>query len=253
MPGTLPIRDYDLIICDIDGCLSPEASLPFDLPGLAKVAEHNTLAIERGDRPVLTVCSGRPQPFAEAMCRLLQNSIMPCVCENGAWVYHPGTNVYELDPAITPGHLEAVGELSRWCRQQFGVSGVTEQPGKTASVTLYHPDTAYLRSLMPKVAEQCELRKWPFKVTMTWLYINCDLQHVNKGTGLDRMLTACRLEKARLVGIGDTTGDRYIAERVGFFACPGNAQPAIKEHAHFIAPSHEVRGVLEILERIGTN
>jgi hydroxymethylpyrimidine pyrophosphatase-like HAD family hydrolase len=250
MPGTLPIRQYDLVICDVDGCLSPEASAPFDLPGLTLVAEHNTRAIARGDRPVLTVCTGRPQPFAEAMCRLVQNSIMPCVCENGAWVYHPGTNAYQLDPAITPGHLEAVGELSRWCRTRFGGVGVTQQPGKTASVTLYHPDTAFLRSIMPQVAAECETRRWPFRVSMTWLYINCDLSHINKGTGLDRMLAQHNIEKSRMVGIGDTAVDKCIAERVGFFACPANAQPAIKEHAHFIASQPEVHGVLEILKRI---
>ena len=250
MPGTLPIRTYDLVICDIDGCLSPESATPFDLPGLTQVAAHNTLAIAHGDRPVLTVCTGRPQPFAEAMCRLLQNSIMPCVCENGAWIFHPGTNAYELDPAITGGNLEAAGELSRWCRTKYANLGVTQQPGKTASVTLYHPDTAFLRGIMPEVAAECENRKWPFRVSMTWLYINCDLAHISKGTGLDRMLATTKIAKSRLAGIGDTPTDKCIAERVAFFGCPANASPAIKEHAHFIAPSPEVHGVLEILRHI---
>lgn len=250
MPGTLSNRRFDLVICDIDGCLSSEASLPFDLDQLAIIAAHNRRAVAAGDRAVLTVCSGRPQPFAEAMSRLLQNTLMPCVCENGAWVYHPGTNVYTLDPAITPGNLEAVGELSRWARREFGPGGTTQQPGKTASVTLYHPDTAYLKSLMPRLVEECTLRKWPFRISMTWLYINCDLLHVNKGTGLDRMLKECRLDRARLAGIGDTTSDSYIAERVAFFACPSNAQAAIKEHAHYISPHAETRGVIDILTQL---
>lgn len=252
MPGTLPLRQFDLVISDIDGCLSPEASTPFDLEGLAGVRAFNDRAIERGDRPIVTVCSGRPQPFAEAMCRLLGNSVHPCVCENGAWVYHPGTNRYDLDPSITPAHLEACRALSAWARERFAADGVTEQPGKSASVTLYHPDTEFLtREVFPAVRAAFDVSAGgAFAVTMTWHYINCDLAHVNKGTGLDRMLAPLRLDRRRLAGIGDTPGDVHIARRVAFFACPANAHPSIREHAHYVSPHAEARGVLDILERL---
>lgn len=250
MPGTLPIRQYDLVICDIDGCLISEAQRPMDIPALTKIAEYNRLAVDRGDRPMVTVCSGRPQPFAEAICRLINNMLMPCVCEMGVWVYHPGTNAYVIDPRITPAHLAAVHEVSDWAMQTFGHKGVTQQPGKNASVTLYHPDTEYLRSLEPIVQAEFEKRRWPLRVSMTWLYINCDLAHVSKGTGLDRILSEIKIDRKRLAGIGDTMGDKCIAERVGFFACPSNAHPAIKEHAHLIAKKPEAEGVLEILESL---
>lgn len=248
MPGTLPLRPYDLVICDIDGCLVSELQKPFDLASLSAIRRHNELAMERGDRPLVTVCSGRPQPFAESICRLIGNLHMPGVCENGVWVYHPGTNEYVMDPAITPAHLEAVRELSRWARLEWGARGVTEQPGKAASVTLYHPDTALLTSqVQPAVRAQCEAMCWPFRVSMTWHYINCDLQHVSKGSGLDRMLAGLGIPKPRLAGIGDTTGDLCIAQRVAHFACPANAAPAIKEHAHMVAGKSEAEGVVEIL------
>ncbi len=256
MPGTLPIRQHDLVICDIDGCLTPEASTPFDLANLALIAQHNRLAHERGDRPTLTVCSGRPQPFAEAICRLLHNTTTPCICENGAWAYHPGTNTYTLDPAITDAHLHAVHELSEWAHAAFAPLGVTEQPGKTASVTLWHPDTALLRDrIFPAVAAEVARRggetgSWPFRVSMTWLYINCDLAHINKGTALDRLLPSLRLPKARLAGIGDTAGDKFIADRVSWFACPANASPQIREHAHYVSPHAEAAGVVDILARL---
>lgn len=250
MPGTLPIRPYDLVISDIDGCLSPESSHPFDLPNLTLIARHNQLALERGDRAIVTVCSGRPQPFAEAMCRLLHNTTMPCVCENGVWVYHPGENRYEMDPAITSSHLAAVRDLSDWCRVEFAPLGVTQQPGKSASVTLWHPDTAILRErIMPRVENEAARRAWPFGVTMTWLYINCDLAHINKGTAIDRMLSQIKLPRARLAGIGDTPGDKHIADRVAFFACPANAAPSIREHAHYVSPHAEAAGVVDILSR----
>lgn len=251
MPGTLPLRRYDLVVSDIDGCLSAETSTPFDLANLARIREHNDLAVSRGDRPLVTVCSGRPQPFAEAMCRLIGNALVPCVCENGAWVYHPGSNQYTLDPAITPSHFDAVRELSKWARIAFGPRGVTEQPGKTASVTLYHPDTLYLTSeVLPAVRERCDSERWPFRVSMTWLYINCDLAHISKGSGLDRLLAEARIPRERLAGIGDTPGDKCIADRVAHFACPANAHAAIREHAHYVSPLPEAAGVVDILSRL---
>jgi hydroxymethylpyrimidine pyrophosphatase-like HAD family hydrolase len=250
VPGTLCTRAFDLVVCDVDGCLVSEGQHAFDLPSLAAVAAHNQRAWERGDRPLVTLCTGRPQPFAEAICRLIGNMYVPCVCEMGAWVYHPGTNVYTLDPRITPAHLRAVDEAAAWVNERYGRDGVTLQPGKTASVTLFHPDPAFLRSIEGAVRAEFAAREWPFRVSMTWLYINCDLEHVSKGTGLDRLLGELKIPKARLAGIGDTTSDRCIAERVAFFACPANAQAAIKEHAHFIAPSNEAKGVLEALERL---
>ncbi|CAN5685381.1 HAD hydrolase family protein [soil metagenome] len=250
MPGTLPLRRFDLVLCDIDGCLVSEGQKALDIPALTRIAEHNRLALERGDRPIVTVCSGRPQPFAEAMCRLLGNLLMPCVCEMGVWVYHPGTNAYIMDPTITREHLRAVGEVAAWCQREFGPSGVTQQPGKNASVTLFHPDTEYLKSLEAKLKAEFAARGWPLRVSMTWLYINCDLAHVSKGTGLDRMLKDLQIPRARLAGIGDTIGDLCIAQRVGMFACPSNAAPAIKEHAHLIVKKAEAEGVVEILEQL---
>src|ERR1051326_3286879 len=98
-------RRFDAVICDIDGCLAPEASHPMDAVGLARMAEHNRLAQERRDRPVVTLCSGRPEPFVEAICRLIGNSTVPAIAENGVWLFHPGRNGWDRDPAISATDL----------------------------------------------------------------------------------------------------------------------------------------------------
>lgn len=241
---------YDLVICDVDGCLAPERALPMDVAGLAQVAEHNRRALAERDRPILTLCTGRPQPFAEAMCRLLQNATVPCVAENGTWLYQPGTNEYLMDPDITPEHLDCVHEASKLLAQKHAAHGVSQQPGKVASVTLYHPDTDYLQSLMPAVREEFERRDWPFRVSMTWLYINCDLQHVSKASGIRRLLAHTGVDPGRTAGIGDTLSDAPIADAVALFACPANASDEIQPRAHYVSPHEEVAGVLDILRHL---
>jgi hydroxymethylpyrimidine pyrophosphatase-like HAD family hydrolase len=241
-------RRFDAVICDIDGCLSPEASEPMNAAALAKIAEYNRLAQEVADRPVVTLCSGRPQPFVEAMARLIGNHSLPCVAENGVWLYHPGSNRYDMDPRITRADLRMVQAAREWVEEELGPRGVVMQPGKHASISLWHADAEFLRSLEAQVREKFRQRGWGLRVSMTWFYINCDLEHVSKGTAIDRLVEQTGLGRGRLAGIGDTGSDLAIAERVGFFACPANAVEEVKARANMVVGKAEVEGVLEILE-----
>lgn len=247
---------FDAIICDIDGCLSPETSEPFDEASLAEIAAHNRRAGRDRDRPMLTVCSGRPQPFAEAMARLVHNTEVPVIAENGVWLWDPATNEFLMDPGITPEHRGAVRDAAAWLEEAFGREhdgrvGVSQQPGKSASVSLYHPDTEYLRSIQQRTAGEFHERGWPLRVSMTWCYINCDLTHVSKATAIRRLMERTGLRRERLAGIGDTAGDELIRENVAWFACPANAAEEMRARADFVAGSGEARGVVEILGKIG--
>ena len=217
---------------------------------MSKLAEHNRHAIQKRDRPIVTPCSGRPIGFVECLCRLLQNTLIPCIGENGVWLWRPADNSFECDPTITDDHLEIIHEARQLLRRLYQASGVVQQPGKSASVALYHPDTAYLRSIVPAIAEEFHRRNWPLRVSMTWLYINCDLQHVNKATAIDRLMRQTGIERERTAGIGDTMGDRFIAERVSWFGCPANADAEIRKVAAYVSPDEEVEGVLDILDQL---
>lgn len=242
---------YDLVICDIDGCLSPESHAPINESTLSKIAEHNRKAAAQKDRPVVTLCSGRPISFVEAMCRFIHNTLIPCIGENGVWLYDPAVNAFEMDPAIAQEHLEAVHAASKLLRVKYQTDGVTEQPGKSAAVTLYHPDTEYLRSILPDVKDTLTDRGWPFRVSMTWFYINCDLDHVNKATGIARLFARTGIDPTRTAAIGDTMADKFMADSVSFFACPANADPEIQQFADYVSPHTEIEGVLDILHRLG--
>jgi hydroxymethylpyrimidine pyrophosphatase-like HAD family hydrolase len=243
-------RNFDLVICDIDGCLAPESSAPMDIDRLRQVAEHNRAALRDQDRPLLTLCSGRPLPFVEALCRTLQNSVAPCVAENGVWLYHPQNNFYDMDPRILPEHLHAVHEASQLLASLYRAHGVSLQPGKVAAVTLYHPEPMYLQSIVADVRNQLHRRGLPFRVSMTLLYINCDLEHVSKASGIRRLIDYLQVPQTRLAGIGDTTSDLAIADNVAFFGCPANALNEVKERATYVAAQEEIAGVLEILARL---
>ena len=97
--------------------------------------------------PVYTI------PFTEGLCRLLQNPSIPCVAENGVWLYDPSCNGYLMDPSITDQQLEMVHEAELFSLKSYRQEGVTLQPGKSASVTLYHPNPAVLQRIAPQLQE----------------------------------------------------------------------------------------------------
>jgi hydroxymethylpyrimidine pyrophosphatase-like HAD family hydrolase len=240
---------FDAIISDIDGCLGPEHHGPLDASALARIAAWN-LASGARSGPALTLCSGRPQPYAEAMSRLVANTRCPIVCEMGVWLYDPRDNRFLIDPAITDDDLARLDDCTRWIRREYIPRGVVIQPGKAASISLWHADTAWLMSIKARLVEEIARRNWKMRVASTVAWINLELDHVSKGTGIDRLCAMMGYRKDRLAGIGDTLGDMAIRERVAFFACPSNADERLKEVADYVSPHAEVEGVLDVLRRV---
>lgn len=238
---------FDAIICDIDGCLGPESHHPLDAAALARIADHNLAACQRRDRPVVALASGRPFPFVECLCRLTANTLVPCVAENGVWLYDPRDGAFVIDPAITPSDTTAVRALIAWMEKDLFPKGVVMQPGKAASASIYHDDTAYLMSLIPVLQDRCRREGWSIRVSHTVKWINLDLAHVSKATGIARLIDRTGLTRERLAGIGDSLSDLAIAERVSYFAVPRNADERLKPHAQYVSPHDEIEGVLEIL------
>ncbi len=250
MSETPPTRRFDAVFCDVDGCLSPEFFGPADTARIAEVAAYNTRAHEIGGVPPLTLCTGRPLPFADCMARIVGVRDLPIVCEGGAWVLDPTTYRWELDPNLTPEHLAFVQEFSRWALNAF--PGSYLETGKTASLTIFHHDGPdHLRErVLPAVERELTARGAAFHAAMTWTCINIEAACVSKATGLDRAIARAGLDPARLAGIGDTMSDYPIRQRVAYFGCPANASDAIKGHADYVSPHERTDAVLDILARL---
>jgi len=245
---------FDAVLCDIDGCLGPETDAPFETEHLAQLSAYNRRVIRERIGPIVTLCSGRPQPFAESLCRVIGNDALPCIAEMGVWIYDPSGAFaggrFIIDPAITPEHRRWVREAMAYIEETWLPRGVVVQPGKSASISLWHSDTEFLMSIRPLLAAEFALRGWGLRVSNSVAWINCDLAHVSKATGIRRWCAMTGLTKARLAGIGDTMGDLAIREEVDFFAVPSNAVAELKSHADYISPLPEIAGVLDILAHL---
>lgn len=244
-------RRFDVVFCDIDGCLMPEESQAADVEALATVAEYNRRALDRADRPVIVPCTGRPQPYAEAVCRLLGCSALPAICENGVWLYDFAGHRWQMHPAISRDDIACVQALERWITDNLGPAGCYLQLGKSAAITVFHEDVAWLTSdVQPRLLDLIRSRGWPIRVSMTWTCINCDLVHISKGSAIRHVMDRFGLDAGRVAGIGDTLGDLAIRECVAWFGCPANADDRLKPHADVIAPEPLARGVVHLLDHL---
>lgn len=248
----MPDSKYDAILCDIDGCLSPEQLGSMNLPALAKVADWNRRARESGDVPALTLCTGRPLPFAEAVARAVGALDLPIVCEGGVWLLEMSPYRWSMDPRIDDGHREIIREVERWAVSQF--EGAFLESGKSGAVTIFHErGPEYLEKVVvPAVWTRINDEGWPLRASMTWTCVNVELEFISKASGIDRLLERTGLQSERLVGIGDTMSDVPIRERVAFFACPANADEQLKAMVDFVSDKEEAEGVLDILKRISS-
>jgi hydroxymethylpyrimidine pyrophosphatase-like HAD family hydrolase len=258
-PAQAPVpisSTLDVIVCDIDGCLGPESHAPMAAACLAKLAEYNRRAItarrEGGNQgPIVTLCSGRPQPFVEAVCRMIGNDAVPAVAEMGVWLYDPrpdAPRAFERDVTITPQHLGWVRDATAWIERELVPKGFVIQPGKSASISLWHHDTGLLMQHKHMLTQVFTDRGWGLRVSSTVAWVNCDLEHISKATGIARLTSKMGYVRDRLGGIGDTMGDMAIREGVARFGVPSNAADGLKAHADYVASKPELQGVLEILE-----
>ena len=128
-----------LIISDIDGCISPEESRAWDWPAFSRFAALSHAASEgRGDLAPMTLCTGRPQPYVEALMKVLDIRF-PAICESGAVLYSLSDNRSRFTPAITPEKIRGLHALRDHITTEImpAFPGLVYQFGKEAQMSLY--------------------------------------------------------------------------------------------------------------------
>ena len=72
---------------------------------------------------------------------------------------------------------------------------------------------------------------------------------VSKGHALARLADHLSIPLRETIGIGDNDNDLELVKQAGLGAAMGNASPAVKAAADYIAPPVDEEGVVEIIER----
>jgi hydroxymethylpyrimidine pyrophosphatase-like HAD family hydrolase len=246
------IMAVKLIITDIDGCVSPEESVAWDLASFARFAQ---LCRDAGDGKAdvapITLCTGRPQPYAEALMKVLDIR-HPAICENGAVVYSLHDNRPRYGAGITPEKIHGIRAVRAFLDDEVlpDFPEAVVQFGKEANLSVYSSRPEVFGDIQARVEKFIAEKGSPeLIISPTHFYLNLSLTGIDKGTTLRAMMADLGITKEEAAGIGDTEGDLAIRESVAFFACPANAKQAVKELSDYVSPYPDILGLLDILER----
>jgi hypothetical protein len=239
-----------LVLLDVDGCLTDGETTPLDIPAIQLIAGLNDRARGEADLPAITLCTGRPAPYVDAICQAIR-AYVPAVWETGAGLYDPVSFQFHAHPELTVDRVEELQAIRRRVLEQIERPGIGHrQVGKELSITLYPSPDATLDqlhdTLVPIVSDLA--RSYTVHRLRTCVEILPD--GITKGSGARWLSELLDMPLERMAGIGDQTADLSYLSIVGFAAVPANATLDLPARVHYASAAPSSRGVIDILNQI---
>jgi len=240
-----------LFIADLDGCIS----FPFKTPSwdhLSAIRRYSEQSKKVPYIPPITLCTGRPQPYVEAVAQWLDVKI-PVVFESGGGLYHPPTNDISWSPAYK-NHIDEIEALKVWVQDNI----VGRYPGlwieftKKTDVGLVHPKAEVIDEVYPIIHDHVREHHPAFDIHFTEVSVNIILNESNKGSGVLRIAQSLEIELDEIAYIGDGLNDIPALNAVKFAFAPKNCRPEVAEIATVI-DAETTEAVLEVYEWIINN
>ncbi|ACY17827.1 HAD family hydrolase [Haliangium ochraceum] len=246
-------RSVRLLVCDIDGCLSHPFRPP-EWPALAEIARLHMCRDTVPYIPALTLCTGRPLPYAEAVAQWLGVSV-PLLFESGSGMYDPSSNQVRWSPAIDAATEAALARLRPLIHDQLvdEYPGTRAEFGKGRDVGFNHPDPTIIEDLRERVLALVEEHRGDgaLEVHHTEISVNVIPAAANKGSGLRWLSQHLELPLSQIAYIGDSGGDLSALSCVGRPFAPANAIAEIRRRPEVTVTSGEATGgVLEAYEQL---
>ncbi len=241
-----------IVFCDIDGCLSYGKNCAFDLPVLAQIRDRvpRLAKMDIG----FTLCTGRPQPYAEAMSQMLGTDL-PLVCEGGSLVYEPIGDTYR--PMADVDSMQGIAELQSAIQNSDLLNGdLYFEVGNAFSMCLTGPAFAGCSHTEIR-AEMDRLMALYSDYPVSWSHstnaIDVTAKGIDKGTGVRAICADYDIALAQTAGIGDSNGDVGMFNVVARGYCPSNASDELKSLSSYISEKSYMEGTLAILHEIEKN
>ncbi len=240
-----------LVVADVEGCLTLGKGKSFDLESLAKIRAFFNEA-KKGEKPPLVLCTGRPQPYAEAIIQNLSAFFpnFPSVIENGCFLYDSVGDVIIPNPAIE-GKEKKLREIKDFLLERLNGRAKLE-PGKEVCVSLNPLEKIATEELEKEIRDMLppEYHKLIF-ITHSSSAVDITPRGVDKGRGVKFLSKRTGISPDHMLGIGDSPGDLPMLEAVGQVACPANSSQEVKDYVNgrggYTAKKSFAAGVLEIL------
>lgn len=239
-----------LFVTDLDGCLSH----PFQPPAWEALLALMRLHAERARDPAippLTLCTGRPLAYAEAVAQWL-GVTTPILFESGSGMYDPVANRVSWAPGICARTEATLARLRRRIHGELVAlhPGAVAEFAKQKDVGVMHPDARVIAALLAQVTDIVrEDGDDTVEIHHTAVSVSVIPRAANKGAGLSWLAEHLGLPLGALAYVGDSNGDLSALQRAGMAFAPANAVPEVKAVAQVTA-GEATAGVLEAYQAV---
>lgn len=238
-----------LFITDLDGCIS----MPFIPPKwevITEIKRLNELSKRDSSIPPLTICTGRPMPYAEAVYQWL-GMYKPFLFESGGGIYDMSQNKLHWHPTFDADRERELNELKMHLRKNFIEKHPNTIPefAKFTDSGIINQDPKVIYEMYPLIKEYVSSHYPNFEVHYTNVSINVISKSTNKGEGIKYLCELLDLDLKEVAFIGDTGGDRPGLEIVGMPFAPKNALDSAKEVSE-VMESEDADAVLEAYKKV---
>lgn len=216
-----------LFVTDLDGCITH----PFKTPEWKNVEEIRTLNIESRASdiiPPLTICTGRPYPYAEAVAQWLDIQL-PFVFES-AGLYHWNGNRVETALNSIPDDLGPIFAMKTWIRNivlpEFPTANI--EFSKMMDAGIVAPEKSVIEKIIPLVQKKIETDFPLLEMHTTDISVNILMPGNNKLQGMKLLAESQNISLNEIAYIGDTGGDVPALKEIKMPFSPSNATRAVK-------------------------
>ena len=237
-----------LIVLDVDGVLSMGEAQPLDLTILERLAALNRKARHDASVPAVTLNTGRPSPYVEAIMQMIEGW-QPALYESGGGMYFPQTYRFQQTPLMTLHDKQALQDVLHIVDKALVQTGKAYwQPGKTVCHTLFAIPPLTIDDITAEVRATIAPYSENFIAVPAVIALNIQPRHISKGTGQAWLVEATGIDMANMGGVGDSATDTDFLSMVAYSAAPANATDDVKAVVKYVSHYHTTAGLQDILD-----
>ena len=240
-------NNIKLIALDIDGVLSKGMRSTFNYSILNILAKMNIRASKDQKYPAVTLITGRPQPYVEALMQVIKGFV-PAVFEQGTGFYDPADYITGRNPELknTEAFFKMKNKILTEIMQEN--KEIEMQPGKENTISLYSKDKTLHSKLKDIILEKDPEWINYFDFIYSLNCLNIIPKGFHKGKGIDLLSEKAGIDIKNILGVGDSDVDVPFLEKTGYSAAPANASETVKKAADYTASKNYDEGLYEILD-----
>lgn len=235
-----------LFVTDIDGCLA-EPYTGYDLDGLATLRRYAQDAgppTAAHPTPAVSICSGRPYPYVEAMTQALDLTV-PVLFEAGGGRFDPVAAQTTWNPAFTDEVEAEIEEVRHWLVTHcIPGTSLSLDHAKRTQAGVVSPDRDTIADVRARTEQFVANNVPDLRVFTTDVSVDVLPPGVTKHNGLQWLTDHLDVEMAEVAYIGDTGSDVAALRAVGTSFAPANANEAVRHAVDHVMDAPVLEGTL---------